>query len=114
MRSFNGRFPSGPYLFEVIDARPLVSWSGADVFELELWLVDTDASLHYYLADTPKARWAWGDLAERFDQIPELIGRQFVALIKREKRPNELRRRDNTQSEYLNQVKQILAEVMVT
>jgi hypothetical protein len=115
-RWFNGRFPAGPYLLEVVE----VDWQGEyvsrtgdkfDVIEIIWRLVGTDACLHWRISDTEKARWAWeGFGPARFQDLTTyLVGRKFICLIGRDRVVFEGKR---SRSDFTNKVNAILAEVV--
>jgi hypothetical protein len=112
----HGRLPSGPYLFDVVNTVAVTTHNGHKGRELWLKLRRTDLHLHYRVYNTPKARWSWVDIINDFEELEGLVGRSFIAIVAREKRPTDLPSRRPAElaaqrPEYINRVVQIIAEV---
>jgi hypothetical protein len=77
-----GLFPEGPYVLEIEKVVAHVSQSGKDMWKIVLKLPGTDARFYMWAVDQPNARFRWGDICDRWDDLPDAVGRRFIFPIK--------------------------------
>lgn len=115
-RSFNGRFPAGPYIMTVVEAErrlPERAAVGSEIIhperiELIFRLDGTDAYLTWSFANTQDAKWSWADLGCDFtDIMTTIVGRTFLVRVGRQKRPVQGK---SSRSDYINKVLEIMCE----
>lgn len=81
-RSMSGKWPAGAYRIRLVRTSKVgESMKGKPKYEVLWSIVGTDAVIQQVYVDHKAASWAWRDWASTFDQIPESVGREFVALI---------------------------------
>lgn len=115
-RSFNGRFPAGPYKMTVVEATrhlPVRAAVGSEIIhperiELMFRLDGTDAYLMWSFANTQEAKWAWEELGCDFtDIMTTIVGRTFLVRVGRQKRPVQGK---SSKSDYINKILEVMCE----
>lgn len=89
VRTYKSLLPEGPYRMKVLNVQPRhqKGQQGATGYELLLHLVGTDRAMTWLVAGSHAARWTWDSVVDAFDQVPTLVGREFVTAIGTYKNP---------------------------
>lgn len=79
-----GAFPPGPYVLQVEGLEHYTGQTGNVMWRVTLRLVGTDKRFYCFWVDQPRARFAWRDVCDRWEDLPSSVGRTFVFEIVRE------------------------------